>query len=43
MIFVTVKDNGKGIDEEIMPKLFTKFVAKSFQGTGWDCIFQKKL
>ncbi len=35
MIFVTVKDDGKGIDKEIMPKLFTKFVTKSFQGT-WD-------
>jgi len=33
-IIVTVKDNGKGIDSEIFPRLFTKFASKSFQGTG---------
>jgi signal transduction histidine kinase len=43
MIFVTVKDNGKGIDEEIMPKLFTKFVTKSFQGTGLGLYISKKI
>ena len=29
-----IKDNGTGIDEQMFPKLFTKFVSKSFQGTG---------
>lgn len=43
MIFVTVKDNGKGIDKEIMPKLFTKFVTKSFQGTGLGLYISKKI
>jgi signal transduction histidine kinase len=43
MIFVTVKDNGKGIDEEIMPKLFTKFVTKSFRGTGLGLYISKKI
>jgi signal transduction histidine kinase len=33
-IVFSIKDNGKGIDNEIFPKLFTKFVSKSFQGTG---------
>ncbi|HKU84557.1 MAG TPA: HAMP domain-containing sensor histidine kinase [Candidatus Nitrosocosmicus sp.] len=43
MIFITVKDNGKGIDKEIMPKLFTKFVTKSFQGTGLGLYISKKI
>ena len=43
MILVTVKDNGKGIDKEIMPKLFTKFVTKSFQGTGLGLYISKKI
>jgi signal transduction histidine kinase len=43
MIFVTVKDNGKGIDKEIMPKLFSKFVTKSFQGTGLGLYISKKI
>ena len=34
MVVVTVKDSGTGIDPEIMPRLFTKFTTKSFQGTG---------
>lgn len=43
VIFITVKDNGKGIDKEIMPKLFTKFVTKSFQGTGLGLYISKKI
>ncbi|MGN6629861.1 MAG: sensor histidine kinase, partial [Candidatus Nitrosocosmicus sp.] len=31
---VTIRDTGKGIDPEIMPRLFTKFTSRSFQGTG---------
>jgi signal transduction histidine kinase len=31
---VTVKDAGKGIDPEIMPRLFTKFTSKTETGTG---------
>jgi signal transduction histidine kinase len=33
-ILVSVKDTGTGIDPEILPQLFSKFVTKSFQGTG---------
>ena len=33
-ITISIKDNGKGIDSEIFPRLFTKFASKSFQGTG---------
>lgn len=33
-IIVSVTDTGTGIDQEIMPKLFSKFVTKSYQGTG---------
>jgi signal transduction histidine kinase len=29
-----VKDTGSGIDPEIMPRLFQKFVTKSEKGTG---------
>ena len=40
---VIVRDTGKGIDPEIFPKLFTKFVTKSYQGTGLGCLFQRVL
>jgi len=33
-VTVSVKDPGKGIDDNIFPRLFSKFVTKSFQGTG---------
>ena len=33
-ITVRAKDTGKGIDPEIVPKLFTKFATKSEKGTG---------
>jgi len=29
-----VKDTGKGIDLDILPRLFSRFVTKSNQGTG---------
>ena len=33
-VIVKVKDTGTGIDSDILPKLFTKFVTKSDKGTG---------
>jgi signal transduction histidine kinase len=31
---VSVRDTGTGIDNDIMPRLFTKFATKSDRGTG---------
>lgn len=33
-IIISVKDNGQGIDYNILPNLFSKFKAESFSGTG---------
>jgi len=33
-IIINILDNGKGIDPNIMPRLFTKFATKSNKGTG---------
>lgn len=40
---VSVKDTGPGIDPEIMPRLFTKFVAKSNAGTGLGLFISKSI
>jgi signal transduction histidine kinase len=40
---VSVKDTGSGIDPEIMPRLFTKFVAKSNAGTGLGLFISKAI
>jgi signal transduction histidine kinase len=42
-VVVVIQDNGIGIDKEIMPKLFTKFASKSFQGTGLGLYLSKKI
>jgi len=43
-VTVTVKDNGQGIDEEILPKLFTKFATKSETGgTGLGLYISKSI
>jgi signal transduction histidine kinase len=42
-VVVSVKDTGAGIDPEILPKLFTKFVTKSFQGTGLGLFISKSI
>ena len=38
---VKVKDNGKGIPEEMIPRLFTKFASKSEKGTGLGLFISK--
>jgi two-component system sensor histidine kinase VicK len=43
IIIVSIKDNGTGIDKEILPKLFKKFTSKSFQGTGLGLYLYKKI
>jgi signal transduction histidine kinase len=42
-IIISIKDNGKGIDEEIFPRLCTKFASKSFQGTGLGLYISKNI
>jgi two-component system sensor histidine kinase VicK len=38
---VSIKDTGKGIDSEILPRLFTKFASKSDKGTGLGLYLSK--
>ena len=40
---VSVKDTGTGIEPEIMPKLFSKFASKSYQGTGLGLFICKSI
>ena len=40
---VTVKDSGVGIDPQILPQLFSKFVSKSFKGTGLGLFISKSI
>jgi signal transduction histidine kinase len=40
---VVVKDSGKGIDPEVMPKLFTRFASKSESGTGLGLYISKSI
>jgi len=40
---ITIKDTGKGIDSEIMPRLFTKFATKSDKGTGLGLFICKSI
>lgn len=40
---VTVKDSGSGIDPEVMPRLFTRFVTKSESGTGLGLYISKNV
>jgi signal transduction histidine kinase len=42
-LVVTIKDTGTGIAADIMPRLFTKFATKSFQGTGLGLYISKKI
>jgi two-component system, OmpR family, sensor histidine kinase VicK len=43
MVIVSVRDNGVGIDPEILPRLFTKFASKSFTGTGLRLYISKSI
>ena len=40
---VTVKDTGEGIDPEILPKIFSKFITKSFEGLGLGMYIAKNI
>ena len=44
LISVKIRDNGTGIDPEILPRLFSKFTTKSeFGGTGLGLYISKKI
>jgi signal transduction histidine kinase len=40
---ITVRDSGSGIDPEVLPKLFEKFVTKSEKGTGIGLYISKNI
>jgi signal transduction histidine kinase len=40
---VSIRDKGKGIDADILPRLFTKFTTKSDQGTGLGLYIAKSI
>jgi signal transduction histidine kinase len=42
-VIIAVKDTGTGIDPELMPRLFTKFASKSYQGTGLGLFISKSI
>ena len=42
-VTATIKDNGKGIDVEILPKLFEKFATKSAKGTGLGLFISRNI
>jgi signal transduction histidine kinase len=42
-IVVSITDSGHGIDPELMPKLFSKFVAKSEKGIGLGLFISKNI
>jgi signal transduction histidine kinase len=42
-VLISVKDSGNGIDPEILPKLFSKFTSKSYQGTGLGLFISKSI
>ena len=43
VVVVSLKDDGPGIDPEIMPRLFTKFATKSNTGTGLGLFISKSI
>ncbi len=42
-VSVNISDSGQGIDPEILPRLFNKFVSKSFEGTGLGLFISKSI
>ncbi len=42
-ILITIKDDGIGIDSDIMPRLFTKFATKSDSGIGLGLFISKSI
>jgi two-component system sensor histidine kinase VicK len=42
-LIVAIRDNGTGVDPEIMPRLFTRFATKSETGTGLGLFISKSI
>jgi signal transduction histidine kinase len=42
-ITLAIKDSGSGINSNVLPKLFTKFVTKSEKGTGLGLYISKSI
>ena len=42
-VVISIKDVGTGIDSEILPRLFSKFASKSFEGTGLGLFISKSI
>jgi len=42
-VVVTIEDTGKGIDSDIIPRLFSKFASKSDAGTGLGLFISKSI
>jgi signal transduction histidine kinase len=42
-VVVTIKDTGPGIAKDILPRLFTKFATRSYQGTGLGLYISKNI
>ena len=42
-IVVSINDTGRGIDSEMLPRLFTKFATKSTSGTGLGLFISKSI
>jgi two-component system, OmpR family, sensor histidine kinase VicK len=43
IVIVSIKDTGSGIDSDIFPRLFEKFVSKSSKGTGLGLFISKSI
>lgn len=43
MVIISIKDTGTGIDPEVLPRLFSKFVSKSKKGTGFGLYLSKAI
>ena len=42
-VVIQIKDNGKGIDSQVLPRLFEKFATKSETGTGLGLYISKNI
>ena len=43
VIIISIKDTGSGIDSNILPRLFERFVSKSHKGTGLGLFISKSI